>query len=339
MIFFLYGPDDFRAKEKIREIKDKFLRELDQNQTSCAELSGEHLTLAKFHEAASINSLFARRRLIVVDNVLMNKDKEFLVTLLDYLKNKTVIQDNILVFYDPLVVLDKQLRPQILGTDKNKALNKAQQELFVFLQTGQHASYFKALDGVAAVAWVKSRISAAGLDWEHKALQALMGLTGNDLWLLRNEVDKLIHYQLAVFGDKSVITQQTVMTLVANQLEETIFSLTDALSNKNKSLAVRLLEEQFQQGVNEVYLSTMLLRQVKLLLLVRSALDSGLDIKKIGLLVKAHPYVLQKSLNQARNFNAASLRGLFNALIKLDYNYKSGKLPAPLMATLLLASI
>ncbi len=339
MIFFFYGPDDFRAKEKIRELKRKFLREVDASGASLVELDGADLRLEKFHEIVSANSLFARRRLLVVEGVLHNKDKDFLPALAEYLKNRAGAQENILIFYEAAVVLDKTGEAQITNGDNTKPLTKAQAALFTFFKTTPYVQYFNAFNNQEAADWLRARLAERGFGIDYKASQILVARLGSDLWSLHNELNKLISYQSSAEPDNKTISAATVLALVQNQTEEKIFALTDALSNKNKALALKLLEEQLRQEVNEVYLTTMLMRQVKILLAVRSGLDNGLDSKAIGRLMKIHPYVLQKSLTQASHFNLGSLKTMLSALVKLDYNYKTGKLPAPLMLTLLLANI
>ncbi|MHB9148430.1 MAG: DNA polymerase III subunit delta, partial [Candidatus Amoebophilus sp.] len=202
-----------------------------------------------------------------------------------------------------------------------------------------YAQYFASLNNQELSEWIKARLALAGLSLDYKASQLLTAIVGNDLWSLHNELNKLINYQIATEPDNKMISSQTITALVQGQNEESVFALTDAISNKNRALALKLLEEQLRQGTNEVYLLTMLSRQIKILLAVRSGLDNGMDSRQIGQLLKLHPYVLQKSLNQARNFNLNSLKAVFGALNKLDYNYKTGKLSASLMMSLLLAKI
>ena len=51
MFFFLYGPDTFRAKQKIKQLKDKFIAEVDPEGTSIVELDGAKLKLEELFDA------------------------------------------------------------------------------------------------------------------------------------------------------------------------------------------------------------------------------------------------------------------------------------------------
>ena len=41
MIIFLYGADTFRSREKLKSLKDRFIREVDRSGLNLIELDGE----------------------------------------------------------------------------------------------------------------------------------------------------------------------------------------------------------------------------------------------------------------------------------------------------------
>jgi DNA polymerase-3 subunit delta len=69
----------------------------------------------------------------------------------------------------------------------------------------------------------------------------------------------------------------------------------------------------------------MFIRQFRILLQIRQAVDSGLSQRQIANLLKLHPFVLQKGLAQANNFNLTNLKSIFSQLVKIDYLVKSGR--------------
>jgi DNA polymerase-3 subunit delta len=337
-MLFLYGLDDYRAKQKIKEVKKKFLQEVDLSDSSTEELRGEDLTLDKFHAVSSSHSLFARRRLIIITNVLLNKNKAFIGELMPYLREHKD-SDNIFIFYESSLTRDKKdVLVLALADDSTKPLTKDQTALVDWWKQEATGQYFPLLNNQEVAVWMDGVVKPAGLELDYRAKQILTATLGSDLWALTNELAKLINYQKAK-GEDKVIDAEAVLAMLGTKSEENIFALTDALSNKNKQLAVKLLADQLQEGASEAYLLTMLTRQVKILLTIRAALDSGCSARDIGTKVKLHPYVLQKGINQARNFNLPYLKSLLTALVRLDYSYKSGRLPASLMLSLIAAKI
>ena len=54
MIIFLYGPDTFRSRRKLKEIKDKFIDQVDKSALNVEALDGTKLEMADFEKAYSI---------------------------------------------------------------------------------------------------------------------------------------------------------------------------------------------------------------------------------------------------------------------------------------------
>lgn len=83
----------------------------------------------------------------------------------------------------------------------------------------------------------------------------------------------------------------------------------------------------------------MIIRQFRILLQVRQALDNGHGSRKIINELKLHPFVVQKSLNQVRKFSLAPLKSIFQNLVQIDKEIKSGQTGAKAALSLLIAKI
>lgn len=57
MIIFLYGEDTFRSRQKLKELKDKFIREVDPTGNGIVSLAGESLMIEGLSEAIGARSL------------------------------------------------------------------------------------------------------------------------------------------------------------------------------------------------------------------------------------------------------------------------------------------
>ncbi len=330
MIIFLYRPDDFRARLKITELREKFVKEVDPTGSSVVTLDGSKATLNELSSAYRPRSLFAKRRFIVIDDVLANKNKDFVGEVAEFVtaeKNN----DNILVVYESRFVEKKTgAKVSIMKPgpdDKLVALNKAEKNLFDCLKKSHFVQPFQSLSQVELLKTLAKLAATAGASLSDPAARTLMRLVGVDLWPLSHEVAKLSAYACATAkeGEKAVITETHVKEMVSQSVTENIFALTDALGNKQTALAVQLLSGQIEGGVHPSYLLTMMLWQFKILASVRQALDEGLPSREIGASLSLHPYVLEKSINQVRKFNLVSLQRIINRLIELDYKNKTGQ--------------
>jgi DNA polymerase III delta subunit len=350
MIIFLYGEDTFQGRRKIKELKEKFIREVDPSGSSLEVIDGAMVKIEQINEKISPSSLLSKKRMIVIENTFASKNKKITEEFLELLKNKkNAVEANIVIIWEPNLRIKKTgLRENLEFVDasgKGRKLTKAENLLYVFLNKQKFVQEFKNLSNLEAANWVKNEIANKGGDITQRAAQTLVSLVGNNLWQLENEANKLVNYKLGrepkltEGGKPAPVEDEDVEKLVRGKFDENIFALTDALANRNKALAIKLLESEFEAGLTDAYLISMIMRQFKILLQVKAALDNGWTSRKIISSLGLHAFVAQKSINQVRNFTAPALKGIVNQLIKIDFAMKTGQAEARMMLDLLIAKI
>ena len=330
MLIFLYGEDNFRSRLKLNELKDKYRREVDKLGSGLKVLAGAKAAFSEIAAAVSPSSLLSKKRLIVVEDVFLNKDQAILEKLLDYFKKRET-SDNIIIFWESGLKLKKiknVMAPMFIGGDgQDKPLNKKPAEFFKFLTKQKYTSGFNRLSNTESADWAKKQAAARGGKISAKAAELLVGLVGVDGWQISNELDKLISYKAAskLTGAEADIEVEDVRNLVQGNFSENIFALTDALSVRNKALAAKLLSEQLEAGLDEGRLLNMFVWQFRALLQIKQATEAGLSQRQIASQLKLHPYVAQKGLAQARNFTLPILKNMLSRLAEIDYQVKSGR--------------
>jgi len=315
MIIFIYGEDTFRSRTKLNELKSKYVADIDKSAQSIIEIDGKKAGIGEVAEALAAPSLFVRKRLVIVENILENK--ALVAPVLEILERigakDESVDGNILIIFE-----------EISGEKSVK--NK----LFDFLLKQKYVQKFKPLSNTETAAWIKSETEKRGGQISLRSANALAGLVGNDLWQISHDIDKLINYRQAqsrrLLGDASVeISEADIALMVKGKFDENIFALTDAISQKNKAEAIKLLEQELDNGLAEAYLIHMITRQFRILLEVKEALGLGHNARKVASELKLHPFVVQKSAGQARNFSLDFLKSVFSYLIRLDKRLKTGQ--------------
>jgi len=348
MIIFLYGEDNFRAKKKIREFKDKFLREVDKSGGSIEYIDGKTADLKEINAKAATASLLASKRMIIIEDIFSNKNKELLPELAEYFRAKEKNNwGNIVIFCDNSIKNKKKYGGEeavkIDADGRDKPLGKKEKELFDFLAKQKFAQEFKKLNNQDFGAWIKNEVEVRGGLISARAIQILMARVGYDLWQIDSEIDKLINFKsgenpgLVSGGAPATIEEADVASLVKGNFDDNIFALTDAIGARDKSMAAKLLEEQFELGANEIYLLTMITRQIKIILQVRQALDLGQSSRQIISELKQNPYVIQKAIEQARHFSLNALKIIFDKLVEIDFKIKTGQGEPQVLLNLLIA--
>jgi DNA polymerase III subunit delta len=334
MIIFIYGEDTYSSRKKLQEFKDKFLREVDASGNSLVTIEGENASAEKINETVSVSSLFARKRMVVVEGLLSGKNKAAADQILVFLKNNfgseqkklsDISADNIIIFWE--------------GAAEEK---NTKSKLFDFLSKQKFIYNFKKLSNTETLNWVKKETEFRGAKIKPQAASILSSFFSGNLSQLNNEIDKLINFKTGknkVSGGEVIIDEEDISILVRGNIDENIFALTDAISAKNKALAMLLFEKELEAGVAEINLLRMIIRQFRILLLVRQCLDKSYTSQKITSQLKLHPFIIQKSLTQVRNFAVPTLKNILNRLIEIDRGIKTGQVDAKSALSILLAKI
>src|SRR3989338_5758079 len=100
MIFFLYGQDTYRSRLKVRELKEKFVREVDPSGANLVVLDGATMKLEDFRNAVSAMSMFAKKRMVVVERLLESGKKPVQEAVAEYIGHKDFPEDHIVVFWE-----------------------------------------------------------------------------------------------------------------------------------------------------------------------------------------------------------------------------------------------
>jgi DNA polymerase-3 subunit delta len=338
MIIFIYGEDTFRSRQKLKELKNKFTKELDPSENNLTALDGKNITIKEIGDSFGARSLLSKKRMIIIENIFSAKNKKIFEEINDYLKKiKAGESDNIVIFWEDSIKTkmtgSKKIALSLDSSGKETPLPKNKQLLFNFLAKQPYTQEFKPLSNAETSVWINKKSNECKISISGQAIQTLISLAGNDLWQINNEINKLASYK------KDKIETEDIEKLTKGGVDENIFALTDAISSRNKKLAIKLLGEQYEAGLTDSYLINMITRQFKILLQIRQALDSRFTSQKIVSSLKLHPFVAQKGINQVRNFNLAILKNILNQLIEIDYLIKTGKGDAKILLNLFIQKI
>jgi DNA polymerase-3 subunit delta len=303
MIIFLYGPDSFRTKEKVKFLKNRFVREVDKSGLNLVELSADKISINDLNKAIATQSFLSNKRMVIIKNVLSQK-KNFQTELLELLKKGDYRESkdgNILIFIDEEI-------------DKRMAL-------FKYLSGSKYKEEFEILSGRELENWIVNMVTTRGGTINPTNASLLASKSDGNLWALANEIDKLI---ASVQGAE--IGQANIEESYLFKLDENIFALTDAIGGKNKVQSLKLMTEQLENGIDPIYLLTMITRQFRIIIQLKGIMEKGEKInynmvaKELGL----HPFVVQKTWSMAEKYTMDELKKIYEKLFIVDWKLKSG---------------
>jgi DNA polymerase-3 subunit delta len=322
-LYLLSGPEDYLKEEFLQKLlnyleqrgKPFFLERIDGLQQSLPELM--------FNVKQS--TLFSGGRLLLVSNppyfsaskkkaAAAGEEKQSPAArhpgnehageekLLAFLKGK--ITDSIIIF-------------SVQDVDKRKKLVKiiAEKELLV---------EFTSLKGVVLKKWIRDEFSLVKKQVEEEALHELVERVGENLYLLKREMEKITTYM----AGERIVSRALVQYLVPESRQGNIFSLVEAIGQKNVKEALFHLHKMRRQNEPPLVMLAMIARQFRLLYQFLTLQEKGLPQREITASLKVQPFVARELAKQVESYNRHTLASIIVQLKETDLNIKTGRYEA-----------
>jgi DNA polymerase-3 subunit delta len=309
MLIFLYGADNYRLRQKLKEIIIRY--------KNLEFLNGKNLNFQDFINKIQQPSIFREKKLIILFDFFSNFEikKRFFEEKKE--KFLTEIED-IIVFYEEKEISKKDA-------------------FFIFLKNQAKCQEFKLLNREKLKNWIEKEFGLYHLKISEKAIQALINFVGNNLWQLSNEIKKLVSYK-----KNQKIEVEDVELLVVPKIEADIFKTIDLIALKNKKRALSFIHKHLKRGDDPLYLFSMINFQFRNLLLMRSQFMNNIQVfrtdelsKKLGI----HPYVIKKTMGQIKRFSFEELKKIYQKLFQTDLDIKTGKVNPIIALNMLIVEI
>ncbi len=295
-IYLFYGDNLLAISETLADLEAKLGPSSEFN---VQRFSGKALDLEQLRAACGALPFLSSRRLIVLEDAesIPKGRKDAFSQLMDELPDTAAL------------VLIEQVR-----VDRERDYQKAS---FLYAWTQEHpdVAYVRAFlkpKGTAFIHWLVERSEGR---IEQDAAQLLAHSVEEDPLLAEQELNKLLNY----VNDERPIRVEDIERLTPSHSHLDIFSVVDKLGDSQGTLPrlQSLLEDQ-----DPAYVFLMLVRQFRLMILARQAIELGEDPIKS---MKVPPFVVKKVSAQSRQFTSAELKGIYQRLLDLDVSVKRGE--------------
>jgi DNA polymerase-3 subunit delta len=304
-VYLIHGDDPL----SVRQYLDRFVQKLQSDsamQMDVQRFSPENFDFSSLAEATTSLPFFSSRRLVILTDVLgIANSAPRLETLLGLLENVPPTTALVIIAREPLD-LDSRGKPK-------------SHPLLDWAQTHPSSAFvrkFTTPEGPAFVRWIRTRCEQLGGAIDPRAAYLLAEQVAEDPLIADQELHKLLDY----VDRARTIEERDVETLTPLSGQSDVFAMVDALGNRQGAQALihlhRLLETE-----PVLYAFGMILRQFRLLLQAKEALQRGADPQRT---MKGHPFVVRKATHQARHFPLVQLEDIYHQMLTIDVASKSG---------------
>lgn len=308
MIHCFYGLEMFLINEKITKIKSEF-ENIDIISYSLLDTDIEKI----IQDASSI-SLFDQPKMIIVKDPFFLKSKkkennEEDLSLKEEMKLESFL--HYLEHPNPDVQFILVLEAETL--DERKKVVKE-------IRKKAHVEEFKKKTNDELYQFIKQRIQTNKKKISREAIHELILKTTGNLYIIENEIKKLVLYKL----EEEEITKEDVKLVVRKVDTEDIFDLIHALLQHQTAEVLRIYYELLSYNEEPIKILVLIANQFRLIYQTKALKSEGLKNEEIAQLLGAHPYSIQ--LAQEVPISMPKLLSYLRELADLDYDIKTGNI-------------
>ena len=324
MLNFLHGPDTFRSRRALNDLKERFSQTNKNAGLNTTVLYGETVDAVAFERAVSTTPFLAKKRLVIVERLLeKNRGKKIIADVVGLLP-RVDQQATVLIFWEG----------ELPSQRRSSKATQAGDELLEKLRRAVKVQAFNLLEPTAVRQWTTAEVARRNGTIEPAAVTVLADRVGNDLWQLNSELDKLVAYRAG-----GTITAADVEMLVQTAFDDDVFKLTDAIGRRQKALALRLLTDQLQSGTSPTQLLASITWQFRNLLLVKLLLNEpGPSQSRRAQPLGLHPFVVKKTTAQASRYQLDDLKKIYSRLSNIEHKIKTSRAAPEVLLNLLVVA-
>lgn len=169
--------------------------------------------------------------------------------------------------------------------------------------------------------WIKSHLDSLHAEIEPQAINRLIEVVASDLLNLRNELNKLAAAALP----SGRITVELVDQLVSRSREHMNWDLTDAIVSRNGRVALKVLREFLDDGVEPVLLTGVIAGTFRRLAMARELLANGASAGEIFSEIRVPSWKQTAYLSMLRRIDSATISKTIQRIAQTDLSIKTSK--------------
>jgi DNA polymerase-3 subunit delta len=303
-IYFLFGNDEFAISRKLKDFESDFTDPTSAGMNT-AHLEARTMSDTDLNNAVNAMPFLAKRRLVLLANPSAKYNKApARKTFFEYIEKAP--DTTRLVMYESVEPKEAAKHWILKWAEKNDKLIQTKAFMLPKLRD---------MNG-----WIVNETKKQEGQIEPRAAEMLKDMVGVDTRQAGMEIAKLLAY---VNWARPVNTSDVEAVCIVTS-QQSVFDFVDALSNGNGKSAQHLLH-RLLESEDPFSLWGMVIRQFRLLIQAREILDGRGNKDDVARALGVHPFVAEKTTQQAGRFSVEFLEHVYRKLLTIDEGVKTGQ--------------
>nr|MBN1228288.1 DNA polymerase III subunit delta [Anaerolineae bacterium] len=315
--YLFYGQDEPALKERLAAFTDAFTDPASAD-LNTVQLDGRTSQLGELRSAAGTLPFLADLRVVIVENLTETPGGRDIIGELPELLPD--IPDSTRIAFVEIGLDGDPFKSKFTDSSLLKSRRPFIKKLIQLVENDPRGHVFSFEQPKDIISWLKKRAAHYGAEIDLAAARELAGRINDNLSLADVELEKLAVYT----GEGGVIPIDAVKALTPYAAGGQIFDLVDAMGQRRSADALSILRQLLSGGEAPLAVLGMIVRQYRLLILMREQLDRGANINSAGGAIGVHGFVAKKLGQQAYLYTIDQLETCYNSLLETDIAIKTG---------------
>lgn len=311
-IYFLFGNDEFAISRKLKDFDADFTDPTSADMNT-ARLDARSMSETDLNTAVNAMPFLAKRRLVL----LANPSSKY---------NNASSRKKFFEFVEKAPETTRLVMYEWVETKnfKDKSRQDKEDEKHWLVKWGKKSGIklerYALPSQWEMTGWIVNEMKQQGGQIEPRAAEMLKDMVGVDTRQAGMEISKLLAY--VNWARTVTVSDVEAVCIVTSQ--QSVFDFVDALSNGNGKSAQHLLHRLLETE-DPFSLWGMVVRQFRLLIQAREILDGRGNKDDVARALGVHPFVAEKTTQQATRFSIESLESIYRKLLRIDEGVKTGQ--------------
>lgn len=295
-VYLLYGDEAYLRIQYRDRLKNALISEGDT--MNLASFEGKGIDEKEIMALADTMPFFSDYRLIIIENsgFFTSSHDE----LAEYIKH--IPETTCIVFVESDV-------------DKRNKLFKA-------VSSAGYAACLTIPGDKQLILWLAGMVKKENKLIQEQTLQYFLQLVEHDMNCMRQEMEKLLCY----VGDRQVIERDDVDAVCSVFVENKVFDMIRAISEKNQRQALKLYDDLVTLKEAPMRILYLLIKQFNTLYEIRDLAVKGYPAGAIAEKTGIRDFIVKKNISMGRNFELPVLRRAVEDGTELEEAVKTGRI-------------
>lgn len=310
--YLIYGEEGYLINDLKKTIIDHFDK---MSNINISVFNEDNYDEIKIKEKLSQFGFLTEKKIIIFENLnlfdIKSKHSTF-IDLIDYIND-----DNIIIFIE--------YNKDKVDNKKNKSAIDKRCKLYKVLTEKDNFEIIECnnLSFNNLTKYINDRLYNVKKKFDKEDnLRYFIELVGNDLYNIKNEIDKLIYYT----EDRYLITKEDIDNITSSVSEEKIYQMIDMINEKDFANALKLYSTLVYNNTAIELIIGIMKKNYLNMYKVKAMIAEGKSFKDIANNLSIEDWRVNKIVSSVRNFSDEYILKKINLLIDIDKKLKTGRL-------------